>query len=231
MKESFLRFLKAGGRSESARARAWRCIEDCERFLAERGVLIEDAGADDLEAFVEWIEQEPKTSAKTHLWALAYYFEHTANEDMRRLAVLLRGQRIVRKPFLLRDFRGVDPETPAKLAAAGIRNIKQMLEAGRTRQARSSLAAKVGISEDVILELVKLSDLARIPGVKGIRARLYHDAGVDTVEKMAQWEPEALREAMIEFVDRTNFEGIAPLPAEAAYTVAKAKSLPRLVEY
>jgi hypothetical protein len=36
---------------------------------------------------------------------------------------------------------------------------------------------------------------------------------------------------MIEFVDRTNFEGIAPLPAEAAFTVAKAKSLPRLVAY
>ena len=29
------------------------------------------------------------------------------------------------------------------------------------------------MSGDVILELVKLSDLARIPGVKGVRARLY----------------------------------------------------------
>ena len=120
MKESFLRFLKTGGRSESARTRAWRCLQDYERFLAEqRAVTLENAGAEDLHAFVEWIEQKPKTSAKTHLWALAYYFKHTANEDMRRLAGLLRGQRIERKPFLLKDFRGVDPETAARLAAVG----------------------------------------------------------------------------------------------------------------
>jgi hypothetical protein len=232
MKDEFLKYLKAGGRSESARKRAWKCIRDFEHFLAEqRGVAIEDAGAEDLKAFVAWIEQEPKTSAKTHLWALGYYFEHTDHEDMRRLAGLLREQRIVRKPFLLRDFRGVEPETAAKLDAFGIRNVKQMLDAGRTKQGRASLSVEAGVPEEIILELVKLSDLARIPGVKGIRARLYHDAGVDTMEKMAQWEPEALREAMIEFVDRTNFDGIAPLPAEAAFTVAKARSLPRLVEY
>jgi hypothetical protein len=232
MKDEFLKFLKTGGRSESARKRSWKYLQDFEHYLAEqRGAAIEDAGAEDLEAFVEWIEQKPKTSAKTHLWALGYYFEYTNNEDMRRLAGLLREQRIVRKPFLLRDFRGVAPETAVKLAAVGIRDIEQMLDAGRTKQGRASLAVEAGVSENVILELVKLSDLARIPGIKGIRARLYHDAGVDTVEKMAQWEPEALREAMVEFVQRTGFDGVPTLLAEARFTIAKARKLPRLVDY
>jgi predicted flap endonuclease-1-like 5' DNA nuclease len=232
MQDEFLMFLKRGGRSESARKRVGNCLRDFERFLVEqRGVAIKEAGADDLEAFVVWLEREPRTSAKTHLWALGYYFEFTANEDLRRLASVLREERIVRKPFRLRDFRGIDPEVADTLAAAGIRDVKQMLEAGKTRQGRTSLAVETGIPENVILELIKLSDLARIPGVKGIRARLYHDAGVDTVEKMAQWKPEALREAMVEFVDRTGFDGVPTLLEEARFTVAKAKALSHDIEY
>jgi len=78
---------------------------------------------------------------------------------------------------------------------------------------------------------VKLSDLARITGVKGIRARLYYDAGVDTVEKMAKWDAEKLREMLVSFVERTRFDGIAPLPKEAEFTVKTAKKLPKVVEY
>ena len=84
---------------------------------------------------------------------------------------------------------------------------------------------------EAIEELVKLSDLARIPGIKGVRARLYHDAGVDTMEKLAEWEPEALRAMLAEFVERTGFEGIAVLPAEARSAVRQARRLPRVVVY
>jgi predicted RecB family nuclease len=83
----------------------------------------------------------------------------------------------------------------------------------------------------VVLELVKLSDLSRLPGVKGIRARLYYDAGVDTVEKLAAWEPEALLSLTQEFVQRTQFEGIAPLPKEVSSTIANARKLPKVVEW
>ena len=135
------------------------------------------------------------------------------------------------KPFLLREFRGVNPEYIEKLRAAGIRTAAQMLAAGETAAKRAALAREVGIPDEAILELVKLSDLARLPGVKGIRARLYYDAGVDSVEKMASWEPEALRVMVAEYVQRTGFEGIAPLPAEVRSTVANARKLPKVVEY
>jgi len=78
---------------------------------------------------------------------------------------------------------------------------------------------------------VKLADLSRIKGVKNVRARLYYDAGIDTVEKMARWNPEELRAHLIEFVKRTGFNGMAPLPKEARYTVETAKKLPRIIEY
>ncbi len=189
------------------------------------------ASAEDLEGFVEWIEKKPKTSAKTYLWALRYYYEYASNELMCNVASELRQRRIKRVPFALKRFRGVDPEYLKKLATAGIRNVEQMLEAGRTRNGRQQLSAKTGVPLDSILELLKLSDLARIPGIKGIRARLYYDAGVDSIEKMAEWDPKALRAMLIEFVDTTGFDGMAPLPKEADFSVEKAKKLPKIVEY
>jgi hypothetical protein len=84
---------------------------------------------------------------------------------------------------------------------------------------------------DVVLELVKLSDLARIPGLKNIRARLYYDAGVDCIEKLAAWNAEELRAMLVDFVEETGFEGIAPWPKEAKSAVETARKLPQLVEY
>jgi hypothetical protein len=195
------------------------------------GKGLDDATPEDLEAYVAWVEERPKTSAKGHLHAIAYYYEFTGNEAVRRAAGRLRQERIARAPFPLKSFRGVRPEHLRKLAALGIRSAEQMLQAGRTPQERQELAERAGIPVESILELVKLSDLSRIPGIKGIRARLYIDAGVDTPEKIASYDAEEFRKRIVEFVARTGFEGVATLPAEARHTVETARRLPRLVEY
>lgn len=232
MEEGFHKFLKRGGRSESAVRRALSYMSEFERYLEEhRAAGLNEAESEDLEAFVAWVEQKTKASARGYLWGIGYYYDYIANEEMSCLASILREQRIERHPFLLREFLRINPKLVEKLAAVGIRNIQQMLEAGTTRRGRIALAKETGVSEDQILELVKLSDLARIPGVKGIRARLYYDAGVDTLEKMAEWEPEELREMVAEYVERTGFEGKAPLPAEVRFTIAQASRLPKRVEY
>jgi len=231
--EGFKVFLRKGGRSQSAIKRCIVYVKEFETYIRNRkgSTKLGEESPENLENFVEWIEGDPKTSAKTHLWALSYYYEYTSDEAMRKIANELRGQRIKRKPFELKMFRGVNPEYVDKLASIGIRNVKQMLEAGKTRVSRQNLSEKTGIPLEAILEYVKLSDLARIPGIKGIRARLYFDAGVDTIEKMAEWNPRELREMLIEFVERTEFDGIAPLPKEAEFSVKKAKKLPKIVEY
>jgi hypothetical protein len=231
--EGFHNYLKKGGRSQSAINRVMRYVSDFEAFLSEErnGKSLDQAELDDLEHFVAWIEKEPKASAKGHLWGLAYYYDYNSNNEMRHLAGVLREQRIKRTPFPLHEFRGVNPTYAEKLAAVGIKNVNQMLKKGRTLEDRKELSEKTGIPLEAILEFVKLSDLSRIPGVKGTRARLYVDAGVDTIEKMAQWDPGELREMIVEFVERTGFEGIATLPAEARSAVRKAKEMPRIVEY
>lgn len=141
-------------------------------------------------------------------------------------------------PFKLRDFRGVEAAHIEKLAALGIKNAEQMLSAGRTKEQRAELAKRAGLPQEAILELVKLSDLARLPGVKGIRARLYYDAGVDSVEKFAAsrkdtgtvWEPEPLRLMVTAYMERTGFEGVPPLPKEVSSTIANARKLPKILE-
>jgi hypothetical protein len=136
-----------------------------------------------------------------------------------------------RNPFKLKEFRGVDDTHIAALEALRIKTAEQMLLMGRTREQRSDLAKQTGIPEEAIVELVKLSDLARLPGVKGIRARLYYDAGVDCIEAMAGWEPEPLRLMVTDYALTTGFDGIPPLPKEVSSTIANARKLPKVVEW
>ncbi|MEN8242921.1 MAG: hypothetical protein ABFS17_13450 [Chloroflexota bacterium] len=50
-------------------------------------------------------------------------------------------------------------------------------------------------------------------------------------EKLASWDPAELHVVLKIFVERTNFEGIPPQPAEVLYSVTTAQNLPQIVEH
>ncbi len=232
MEREFRQFLKKSGRSPSAVDRCIRFVKEYEGYLKKNreGVDLDSSGPHDLEAYILWGEEKLGSKIKTHLWAIRYYYEFIGDEAMNRLASELRQQRIERKPFRIRDFRGIDPVHVKKLEGVGIQNVKQLLEAGSTDEKRRDLSKKTDVPLDSILEMVKLSDLARVPGIKGIRARLYYDAGIDTLDKLADSDPEELRSILVDFVDRTGFDGIAALPKEIEYSIDKARQLPRILK-
>ena len=232
-KEGFGLYLKKSGRSPSVVNRCTKFVSEFEDFLqnSRNGTQLVDVQADDLIEFVMMLDSISKTKAKGNLWAIRYYYDYISIEEIRDLAGILREERIKRKPFSLKDFRGVDPVYINTLAENGIMNIDQMLEAGASLNDRKRIAKSTNIPQSAILEFVKLSDLARIPGIKSVRARLYYDAGIDTVEKLAALEPQELCAIMVEYVAESGFEGIPTLPAEAQYTVDKARKLPKIVEY
>lgn len=91
------------------------------------------------------------------------------------------------------------------LAKAGIVSTYQNIEAARSPETRENLAARTGTEMERILEYLKLSDLSRLGGLKGVRARLYYDSGVDTLDKLSSWDPEESRPMLIDFVRRTGF--------------------------
>ena len=59
--------------------------------------------------------------------------------------------------------------------------------------------------------------------MKGVRARLYYDAGLDTVEKITYMDPDELRERMLTYGEETGLVGVPTLPVEANYSVEKAR--------
>ena len=239
-REGFLKYLKGSGRKDDVARRVIRLVQVFEEFLYGRSnTVLDSATESDLDAFIEFVDQEKgqfprhdeiQPSAKSYLWALRYYYRYSQNDPLATYTAMQREKRIQRKPFLLKDFRGIHPDHLAALAVIKINNIHQMLQAGSTAKGREKLAERMGIPSAKILELVKLSDLARIPGVKGTRARLYHDAGFDTVEKLANSEVEDVLRITQDFVRETGFDGIAPLPAEVSFTIKTARALPVLLE-
>lgn len=226
-------YLKRGGRSPSAIKRCIKYIIGFEEYLDRYrdGKKLANVEDQDLIDFVDWIERESDSGAKGYLWAIRYYYDFISNEEIIFLASKMREMRIESTPFSIRGFRDVNPDYVDTLAKKGIKNVNQMVEAGLSESDREDLSEETGIPQSDILEFVKLSDLARIPGVKGIRARMYYDAGIDTVEKIACWEPARLVERINQFVAETGFDGIPTLPAEAKFTINTAKKLPKIVQY
>lgn len=229
---AFRTFLKRNRRKDSAIEQITALVLDFESYLQTHyhGKSMEQATPEALESYISWLESETGSSASKPLWALRYYFDFIANQELSNLAGELRAERVKRKPFYLHKFRGVNPEQIARLEALYIENIDQMLDEGRTPDLRRALSERADIPEEDILELVKLSDLARLGAVRGVRARLYHDAGL-TPEKIATWEPEALHAMLLEWVEETGFDGIAPFPKEVQRLVSDARKLPPLVHY
>ena len=232
-RDEFEMYLKKGGRSVSAINRCIHHVSIFEDFLRDsrQGTGINYAELEDLSEFIRIADRDSKLNSKTLLWAIGYYYNYTGNFEMSNIARTMREERIIRKPFPLKDFRGVDIEDLEILARQGISNTDQMLQAGATEKDRRLLAEQTGIPEPNIVELVKLSDLARIPGVKGTRARLYYEAGIDSVAKIANLEPEDFHSQVVDYVNKSGFEGVPTLPAEAVYTVDKARKLPSVIDY
>jgi hypothetical protein len=191
---------------------------------------LETASLADLQEYADSLDARGR---KIRMRGLALYFRFTGQVELMELAHALREQETARgrHGFKLAEFLGVEAEHIALLASIGISTTDQMLAAGATPAGRQRLEGQTGIPAEAILELVKLSDLARMEGVKGVRARLYYDAGLDTLDKFGEWQPEALRQYLLEWVERTGFPGIAPLPKEIRFTITAARQLPRVVDF
>ncbi len=164
------------------------------------------------------------------MWGIKEYYDFISKEELKLEADAMIGERYFSQ-FKLKDFFGVKPSQITILAKEGITTAKEMLYAGLNKKTRRELSWNTGIPPEDILELVKLSDQSRIGGHKKIRARLYHEAGFDTIGKMAACDSEQMRKILADFIQKTGFKGIPPTPGEAKNTVTMAKYIKRLVQY
>jgi hypothetical protein len=231
---NFRRYLKKTGHTDKRCESEVRNVKRFEEYLSSRKNkrLGEETPAD-LAGFVDWEKgKRAQGSAQGNvlLFILGRYYNCVSNDLMFCAVNELLGLDYMRKSNL-QDFLGVSRQHMQALRKEGVFTSEHMLKVGRTEEGRRRLAEKTGVPLRAVLELVKLADLSRIVGLKRKRARLYYDAGLDTLDKIAQWDSEKMQQMFVEFVDRTGFDGSPPTPGEAAFTVKLARYLPRIVEY
>jgi hypothetical protein len=136
------------------------------------------------------------------------------------------------RPIPLKKLPGIDSEHVERLAAQGIKDTKQLFERATSKKDRTKLSTLAGVPEEAMLELVKLSDLARPPYVGPIFARLMYETGVDTIAKLSQQAPAAFYEILM----ATNAEKQiykAPIPGgeDLASWLDTVRLLPQAIEY
>jgi len=229
--EGFRAFVKKKGKSENTIENCVAAARELETYLEKQLSSLDNLLEHDLETFIE--EYLDKKRTAKFLWSVSYYFLFMKRDDLLQKAQGVRGQIIkkTRKPFKLKNFMGVQSEHIDQLADLGIKDVAVMMEKGRTPSLRKELAKKSGLDIKVIEEFVRLSDLTRIPGVKGIRARLYYDAGFDSCKKISISTQKEILEVTRKFVEETGFAGIAPLPKEVSGAIETTKKLSDLIEW
>ena len=126
---------------------------------------------------------------------------------------------------------GIGETYAAKLQAAGVDTVEQLLEEGATPNGRQELEEKTGIGHKLILEWVNLADLMRISGVGEEYADLLEEAGVDTVKELRRRNAANLHAAMAEVNGEKNLVRRLPSQKQVADWIEQAKTLPPKVTY
>jgi len=182
---------------------------------------LDDATPQDMADYVAWGRQE-RDDLYRQLWGVKAYYQSRQNEEMwfSTIEEMEKLQNEVRK---LGEFPGIDRMAVQKLKAIGITTVKQLLEAANTEAEQAALAEKCDATKEAIVELIKLSNLARLPGLKKVRGRLYYEAGLDTFAKIAELEAEETHQILKEFVQKSGFKGVPATVSEAELTIRMAR--------
>lgn len=131
----------------------------------------------------------------------------------------------------LSEIEGIGEAYSAKLEAAGISSLENLLKTCCEKKGRKEIAEKSGVSEKLILNWVNRADLSRIKGISTQYADLLECAGVDTVPELAQRNPENIQSKMAEVNEGKNLVRKVPTLSQVQDWVAQAKELPRVVTH
>jgi hypothetical protein len=184
----------------------------------------DEAGPLDVKEFVTWGTAGGENVYR-HFWAVRMYYEfkqlgamvNTVQEWMEYL------QNETRK---LGEFPKVNKDSVKKLSAMGLRTVNQFLKAANTPAKLAAIAEQSGAPREAVLELYKLSQLSRLPGLKKVRGRLFYEAGLDTLESIASLEPEEVHSILKDFVERSGFKASVPTAGEAEVAIRMARFMP-----
>jgi predicted flap endonuclease-1-like 5' DNA nuclease len=129
------------------------------------------------------------------------------------------------------EIEGIGETYAAKLQAAGVTSLENLLEKGSSKKGRKALEDATGISGKLVLRWVNMADLFRIKGIGEQYSDLLEAAGVDTVPELAQRKADNLHVKMTEVNEQKKLVRALPALSVVEKWVASAKELPRVVTY
>jgi predicted RecB family nuclease len=133
--------------------------------------------------------------------------------------------------YSLSEIDGLTANAAAKLKSLGIRTAEALLEAARTVKGRKELAAKTGISEQLLLEWANFSDHMRIPGMGKAKIGLVRAAGVTTVRELGLRNPSRLAQSMKDANTKRKLVRVLPSEKSVEQLIERARKLPPKISY
>ncbi len=115
-----------------------------------------------------------------------------------------------------------------KLREFGIKNNIDLLEQGRKCAGRRQISTQTRISESFLLELVNMTDISRIPYIRGKTVKIFCNAGYDTLQKIADTDEESLVTDLKEYLQTVGVK-FSKSFIEPDGAIAQASVLPPLV--
>ncbi|HHW80828.1 MAG TPA: DUF4332 domain-containing protein [Bacteroidales bacterium] len=129
------------------------------------------------------------------------------------------------------EIEGIGPVYQEKLAAAGVKTVEGLLEAGASKAGRKKIANESGLDESRILVWVNMADLFRINGVASQFAELLKAAGVDTVKELRNRNAENLHAKLVEVQEEKKITRSVPALSQVEDFIEQAKKLEPMVTY
>ena len=133
--------------------------------------------------------------------------------------------------YPISEIEGMTAFAASKLKSLGIRTTDALLEAARTVKGRKALAAKTGISEQLLLDWANVADYMRIPGMGKAKVGLVRAAGVTTVRELAHRNPARLAQNIKEVNIRRKLVRILPSEKSVGQIIEQARKLEPKISY
>lgn len=129
------------------------------------------------------------------------------------------------------DIEGIGEVYAAKLEAAGIPTVEELLKRAATPKGREEIVTATGISGTLILKWANRADLFRVKGISTQYSDLLEFAGVDTVPELAQRNAANLHAKLAEVNAEKKLVRALPTVEGVAAWIEHAKTLPRALNY
>jgi len=129
------------------------------------------------------------------------------------------------------EIKGVGPSYGEKLESLNIKTTYDLLKKCTTPQDRRKISKKSKISETIILKWVNMIDLLRIKGIGVEISEFMEYLGTDTINKLANSDPEILFQKMKDLNNNKNIIKRTPTLRKVENWISQAKEIPRIVKY